>query len=53
MQFTCVTGTKVQMLTSEQLPFFCFRLPDGSASRADFAKQVCSLLALLVQKYKY
>ncbi len=39
-QFTCFTGTKVQILTLD-------------AARLMFECQVRSLLALLVQKYKY
>ncbi len=39
-QFTCFTGTKVQILTPGQKP--------GAT-----LKKVLSLLALLVQKYKY
>ena len=41
-QFTGFTGTKVQIMTS-----------DTSASAAATPAQVLSLLAFLVQKYKY
>jgi hypothetical protein len=42
-QFTCFTGTKVQML----------RVLQKQGCRLSFAQEVLSLLALLVQKYRY
>jgi hypothetical protein len=44
-QFTCFTGTKVQILTQQPLDF--------SSARRVRAASHGSLLALLVQKYKY
>jgi hypothetical protein len=47
-QFPCFTGTKVQILTPEELPFHPQQPPPYTAT-----SQLLSLLAVLVQKYKY
>jgi hypothetical protein len=47
-QFTCFTGTKVHMLTHEEL-----RASGRDRSGALPLAGVFSLLALLVQKYQY
>ena len=59
-QFTCFTGTIVQILTPEHAHLDSFRSPKPATlatscfSRAVFGKgKVLSLLALLLQKYKY
>jgi hypothetical protein len=47
-QFSCFTGTNVQILTPEELQEPLMLLPPAIAAAA-----VLSLLALLVQKHKY
>jgi hypothetical protein len=47
-QFTCFTGTKVQILTLQLVPQARMEANDNIVYL-----EVLSLLALLVQKYKY
>ena len=54
-RFTCFTGTKVQFLTQKSSPHqadaLCSKI--GIMIHGNLRAQVPSLLALLVQKYKY
>jgi hypothetical protein len=52
-QFTCFTSTKVQILTPEALPVRTIPAHVLECRSGTQAPQVLSLLALLVQKYKY
>ena len=58
-QFTCLTGTEVQILTPTCLPGTSCRETAGGAAVLEYLtaggtnSKVLSLLALLVQKYKY
>ena len=53
-KFTCFTGTKVQILThSSSLMCGGTALPEGKIVNTTRVLRLPSLLALLVQKYKY
>jgi hypothetical protein len=51
LNFACFTGAKVQILT--QLPYVNQKTPHVVGKKWLRRNQVLSLLALLVQKYKY
>jgi hypothetical protein len=61
MHFTCFTGTKVQILTPEELRSAVIAASNGAqglhvnmhALVVAISPQVLTLLALLAQKYKY